>query len=255
MFRTTLIWSAALLALGYLGALIGLDLSQRSFLYFPQYTRVDAAQTDYALQRGAVTLRGWVMNPGQSRALIYFGGNGDAVQTMRQDYASWAPGRTVYLVAYRGYGASDGRPSEQALFGDALAIYDDVHTRQQDIAVVGRSLGSGVATWLASQRKLERLVLVTPFDSIARLAQLRFPVFPAALLMQDKFESWRYAPDVHCPVLVIEAQNDGVVPAANTDRLMQKFSPAPQFIRIDGVGHGNIVDDPRYAAAVTGFLH
>jgi len=54
---------------------------------------------------------------------------------------------------------------------------------------------------------------------------------------------------------VIEAQNDGVVPAANTDRLMQKFSPAPQFIRIDGVGHGNIVDDPRYAAAVTGFLH
>jgi pimeloyl-ACP methyl ester carboxylesterase len=140
------------------------------------------------------------------------------------------------------------------LFGDALALYDDVRTRQADIAVVGRSLGSGVATWLASQRPLSRLVLVTPFDSIARIAQHRFPLLPAALLMEDKYESWRYAPAVHCPALVIEAQNDEVIPAASTARLMQAFSPVPKFIRIDGVGHGSIVGDPRYAAAVTDFL-
>ena len=254
MFRKILVWSAAVLVLGYIGSAIFMDLEQRSFLYFPQHTHVEPGQTDYALQRGAVTLRGWVMNPGQSSALIYFGGNGDAVQNMREDYARWGAGRTVYLVAYRGYGASDGTPTEAALFGDALAIYDDVRTRQPDIAVVGRSLGSGVATYLASQRPLQRLVLVTPFDSIARIAQRRFPMFPAALMMRDKFESWRYAPAVHCPVLVIAAQNDRVVPADSTARLMEKFSPTPQFIRIDRVAHGSIVGDPAYAAAVTDFL-
>jgi len=254
MFRKILTRSIALLALGYIGGAIFMDLEQRSFLYFPQYTHAGAGQTDYALRRGEVTLRGWVMNPGQGRALIYFGGNGDAVQSMREDYARWGAGRTVYLVAYRGYGASDGTPTEAALFGDALAIYDDVRTRQQDIAVVGRSLGSGVATYLASQRPLQRLVLVTPFDSIARIAQSRFPIFPAALMMQDKYESWRYAPAVHCPVLVIAAQNDRVVPAASTARLLEKFSPTPRFIRIDDVGHGNIIGDPAYAAAITDFL-
>ncbi len=254
MFRKILVWSAVLLVLGYIGGAVFMDVEQRSFLYFPQYTRVEAGQTDYALRRGEVTLRGWVMNPGQSRALIYFGGNGDTVQNMREDYARWGAGRTVYLVAYRGYGASDGAPTEAALFGDALAIYDDVRTRQQDIAVVGRSLGSGIATWVASQRPVERMALVTPYDSIARIAQLRFPMFPAALMMLDKFESWRYAPAVHCPVLVIAAQNDRVVPAASTARLMEKFSPTPQFIRIDNVGHGNIIGDPAYATAITDFL-
>jgi len=254
MFRKMLSWSAALLTLGYVACVVFLDVEQRSLLYFPQYTHVEAAQTDFALRRGEVTLRGWVMNPGQSRALIYFGGNGDAVQTMREDYAHWAPDRTVYLLAYRGYGASDGTPGEAALFGDALALYDDVRTRQQDIAVVGRSLGSGVATYLASQRSLQRLVLVTPYDSIARVAQGRFPIFPAALMMQDKYESWRYAPAVHCPVLVIAAEEDRVVPAASTARLMRTFSPTPQYIRIDHSGHGNIVKDPAYAAAVADFL-
>lgn len=254
MFRKILAWGAALLLLSYVGAALFLGLEQRSFLYFPQHTHVDAAQTDYALQRGAVTLRGWVMNPGRSRALIYFGGNGDAVQTMRQDYAQWAPDRTVYLVAYRGYGASDGAPTESALFGDALALYDDVRTRQPDIAVVGRSMGSGVATYLASQRPLQRLVLVTPFDSIARIGQMRFPIFPVTLMMRDKFESWRYAPAVHCPVLVLAAQDDRVVPAASTARLMQAFSPEPRFLRIDGVGHGSIVHAAAYGAAIADFL-
>lgn len=254
MLRKTLSWSAVLLVLAYAGTAAYLELAQRSFLYFPQGTRVEPGQTDYALQRGDVTLRGWVMNPGQSRALIYFGGNGDAVQKMREDYARWGAGRTVYLVAYRGYGASDGTPTEAALFGDALAIYDDVRTRQQDIAVIGRSLGSGVATYLASQRPLERLALVTPFDSVARVAQGRFPIFPVGLMLKDKYESWRYAPQVRCPVLVLEAQHDGIVPAESTTRLLEKFQPPPRFIEIDHVGHNDIIHDPVYAAAITDFL-
>jgi pimeloyl-ACP methyl ester carboxylesterase len=252
--RNFLKWTAAVLLLGWLGCAAWLYFAQDSLLYHPEHGHADPAQTDYALRRGVVTLRGWVMNPGRQRALIYFGGNGDAVQAYREDYARWAPDRTVYLVAYRGYGASEGQPSQDALFGDALAIYDDVRSRHASVAVVGRSLGSGVATWVASQRPLEKLVLVTPFDSIAQIAAARFPLFPVNLLIRDRYDSFRYAPAVHCPLLVLVAPLDRVVPADSTARLVRLFTPPPQVTDIPGSGHGNIVAAPAYGAAVSAFL-
>lgn len=252
--RKLLKWGAIVAVAGYLACGAGLYFAQRSFLYHPQYTRVPADQTDFSLRRDGLTLRGWVVNPGRDRALIYFGGNGDAVQTMRGDYAAMAPDRTVYLLAYRGYGASEGEPTEQGLLGDALALYDEVRGRHSAIAVVGRSLGSGVATWVASQRPVERLVLVTPYDSIARIAQGRFPLFPVSSMMRDPYESFRYAPRVHCPVLVLAAQDDRVIPAASTARLMQSFQPSPAYRLIEHSGHGDIVNKPEYTQAVSAFL-
>ncbi len=254
MLRKTLKWIAPVLVLGYVACSAWLYFAQDALLYHPEFTHADAAQTNYALRRDGVTLRGWVVNPGQARALIYYGGNADAVQTMREDYGRWAPDRSVYLVAYRGYGASEGKPSQDALFGDALALYDEVRSRHASVAVIGRSMGSGVAAWVASQRPLEKLVLVTPFDSIADIAQRRFPMFPVQLMMRDRYDSWRYAPVVHCPVLVLQAPLDRVVPADSTARLLTRFAPPPRLVVIPGSGHGNIVADPAYGQAVADFL-
>jgi pimeloyl-ACP methyl ester carboxylesterase len=247
-------WIAALLLLAWLAGAAALYLAQARLLYHPEHSRVDPAQTDYSLSRDGLTLRGWVVNPGQPRALIYYGGNGDAVQNYREDYARWAPDRSVYLLAYRGYGASEGSPGQDALFGDALALYDAVRARHASVAVVGRSLGSGVATWVAAQRPLEKLVLVTPFDSIARIAAARFPLFPVNLLIRDRYDSFRYAPSVHCPLLVLVAAHDQVVPADSTARLLPLFTPAPRVITIPGSGHGDIVAKPAYGQAVAEFL-
>jgi uncharacterized protein len=247
-------WFAAILALTWLGAAGFLYLEQRELLYYPRGTRVAAAQTDFSVADQGLTLRGWVLNPGQPRALLYFGGNGDAVQEYRELLRQWAPDRTIYLLAYRGYGASDGSPSEQALFADAVALYDAVRGHHGGIALVGRSLGTGIATYLAAQRPAERLALITPYDSIARVAQLRYPLFPVGLLLHDKYESWRYAPQVHCPVLIVEAQNDRTIPARSTERLQAAFSPPPRFVRIDGAGHDSIMRRPDTAAALNGFL-
>ena len=237
MLRKILKWSALALLLGYLAGGAWLYLVQARLLYHPEHSHVDVAPADFTLQREGVTLRGWVMNPGQARALIYFGGNGDAVQTMRGDYARMAPDRTVYLPAYRGYGPSEGSPSEQALFGDALALYDQVRGRHSTVAVVGRSLGSGIAAYVASQRPLDKLVLVTPFDSIAGIAQRRFWLFPVQWMIRDRYDSFRYAPAVHCPVLVLVAADDRVVPAASTARLVALLQPPPRVITIPGAGH------------------
>jgi len=243
------------LALGYVACLVSLTVEQRRFLYFPGATHVAATETDYALHRDGVTLRGWVLNPGADRALVYFGGNGDAIQNARADLGRWADGRTVYLLAYRGYGASEGQPAEGALFSDALALFDAVAPHHASVALLGRSLGSGVASFVAAHRPAERLILVTPFDSVARIAQARFPIFPAALLLSDKFESWRYAPDVHCPVLIVEAGDDQSIPDASTRRLAAAFRPPPAFITVAHADHNSLLDAPAYGEAVTAFLH
>jgi pimeloyl-ACP methyl ester carboxylesterase len=253
MRRKLLLWLLILVPLAYLGCLGLLYAGQRSLLYFPQGTQVPAAQTDFALRDGGVTLRGWVMNPGRSRALLFFGGNGDAVQNLRERLAQWAPQRTVYLLAYRGYGASEGAPSEAALYADALALYDAVRAQHTQIAVLGRSLGTGVAIYLAAQRPVERLALITPYDSVARVAQQRFPMFPVQWLIKDKYESWRYAPQVHCPVLVVEAQADEIIPARSTERLLTTFNPAPQLLRVQA-GHDSIMRAPAAAQALSAFL-
>ena len=129
-----------------------------------------------------MTLRGWKLNPGKSGALLYFGGNAERLDASRDEFARLFPDRTVYLLSYRGYGASEGQPGEAALFGDALALYDAARARhpRRRYAVIGRSLGSGVASYLASQRPVERLALVTPFDSLAEVAQAHYPVVPGA---------------------------------------------------------------------------
>src|SRR3970282_1389931 len=145
---------------------------QRDFIYFPQFTRADLPPANLDLPVDGAVLRGWVVNPRNTDAVIYFGGNAQPVHAMRADLAQWFPGHSSYLVPYRGYGASDGVPGERALTADALALYDLVRSKHRDgsITVIGRSLGSGVASHLAARRPVARLVLVTPFDSMARLA-------------------------------------------------------------------------------------
>jgi uncharacterized protein len=83
--------------------------------------------------------------------------------------------------------------------------------------VIGRSLGSGVAIRVASERRVERLLLVTPYDSLLKIAAGRFRYFPLTWLMLDKFESWRYAPKVTAPTQLIAAQYDEVIPLSSTE--------------------------------------
>jgi pimeloyl-ACP methyl ester carboxylesterase len=195
-----------------------------------------------------------VVNPGQARALLYFGGNGEAIQHNRNSLARWLPQHTVYLVAYRGYGASEGEPSEALLLEDALALYDAVVATHDEIDVVGRSLGSGVAVHVAVQRPVARLVLVTPFDSAQAVAQAAYPWVPVAWLMQDRYDSLGRAARVEAPTLVLSAGRDRVVPQAHTAALLDAFAQPPQHIAFPAADHNDIHDQPGYAAAMTAFL-
>jgi pimeloyl-ACP methyl ester carboxylesterase len=242
--------------LAYAGIAALLYFRQHNLVYFPAATRVAASTTDFELVSDGVRLRGWQVNPGRTDALIYFGGNAERIEAWREPFAQWFPDRTVYLLAYRGFGASEGRPRQDALLADALALYDEVRRRhpQGDIAVIGRSLGSGVAAYVASQRPVERLALVTPFDDLAGVAAHHHPWLPVRRLMTERFPSAEFLHDFQGQVLVLRADRDTVVPPAATDRLLAALPHPPQVVDFPDRGHNDLSDDPRFGAALTRFM-
>lgn len=231
-------------------ALCGLlFLLQRQMVYLPQYTRVAAASTDFALDRDGVVLRGWRLNPGQPRALLYFGGNAEEIGWQRERYARWFPGHTVYLVAYRGYGASDGSPAEAALKSDALALYDAIAGAHGAVDVLARSVGTGVALHLAARRSVGRLALITPYDSLVAVAAHHYPWMPVSWLLRERFDAAADAAGVRAPALLLIARRDDIIPPAHAERLAQAFPQPPTVQWLDS-DHNTTEMDGRFALAL-----
>jgi len=232
-------------AVGYGIACAILFFTQRSFIYYPQ----PASSTAYpTIQLPAAAARVLVSTRPHTGpcAFIYFGGNAEDVTLNMPDFSSAFPGCAIYLLNYRGYGGSSGKPSEAALFADGLALFDVAHAEHANIEVVGRSLGSGVAVYVASLRPAARLVLVTPYDSVENLAATHFPYMPVKWMLWDKFESWKYAPKVTAPTLIIAAEHDEIVPLENTRSLESHFRAGiVSFKMLPGTTHVTIdANDP-----------
>ncbi|MBI2727263.1 MAG: alpha/beta fold hydrolase [Polaromonas sp.] len=246
-------WVIALLALAYAGICIAAYSYQRSLIYYPQPRSITAAASTLKLQVPGADLIVTVRQAKGTKALVYFGGNGEDVSYNLPALSEAFPEHAIYLLHYRGYGGSTGSPSEADISADALALFDKIHTQHAEVLVIGRSLGSGVAVRLASQRPVNRLVLVTPYDSIRALAASAFPWLPVRWLLRDNYDSTSYAPAVSAKTLVIEAEHDEVIPSASTRRLLAAFKPGVASLKvIPGVGHNDISNTPLYMAALAG---
>lgn len=243
----------AVVALVYLGLCVALFLYQRNLIYFPRPRSTASGGTTLMLPTDAAQLLVTVRQHSGPNALIYFGGNAEDVSYSLPSLSTAFPDHAVYLLHYRGYGGSSGKPSEAALFADALALFDKVHTDHQNVVVVGRSLGSGVAVHLASLRPVTRLVLVTPYDSLQELAAQQFPYFPVRWLLLDKFESWRYAEHITVPTLVVAAEHDEVIPRESTEALYRHFPTGiASFKVVAGTSHNSISESPAYLPLLKG---
>ena len=139
--KSTMITGITLILLAYVGFGLYLYVFQRSFLYHPTPAADNSRYNAITINK----LKIWQVNPGQPQALIYFGGNSEGVEHNLDDYQIMLPNYTLYFVNYRGFGGSPGKPSEAGLYEDALAVYDQL-PNHGTIAVVGRSLGSGIGT-------------------------------------------------------------------------------------------------------------
>jgi fermentation-respiration switch protein FrsA (DUF1100 family) len=206
-------------------------------------------------------LHGWFMRNSKDTAdtpvLIYFGGNAEEVSGFALD-ATELPGVSLALVNYRGYGKSDGKPSEQAFFNDALAIYDAVAAHpgvdRKRIVVMGRSLGTGVATYLASQRPLAAVVLVTPFDSVAAVARAQYPFVLVDLLLKHPFDSLARAPTIDAPMLALIAERDSIIPPRHAETLVKAWRGPVTSVVFERADHNDISSHARYWLTVREFL-
>lgn len=223
-------------------------------LYFPTPLPVDVEAQNFELQTDKLLLKGWVVNPGKQRAMVYFGGNGEAVEYNAEVFKKTLPNVTVYLLPYRSYSGNPGEVTEANLYGDALRLHDQIKKKHSSVSAMGRSLGSGVATYLASKRKIDKLVLVTPYDSIVNVAQAHYPAFPVKLLIKDRYESWRRASDIDSDVLVLIAGMDSIIPRANTENLLRHFKQKPKVIVFENADHNTPADSTEYDRAVSGFI-
>ena len=176
--------------------------------------------------------------------IIYFGGNSDDA-TRFLLHVEDLKGFDIVAFNYRGYVGSNGKPSEKNLFQDAIKIYDKF-AKDSKVILIGRSLGTGVAVYLASKREAKGLVLITPYDSIASLAKQKYPYLPIDLLLKHKFNSIKYISKIKIPVAVIEVENDTTVPNKNTQKLIKKVKNLVAFIVLKNTTHADVLHYPDF---------
>ncbi|MDP1900370.1 MAG: hypothetical protein Q8K96_07940 [Rubrivivax sp.] len=212
-----------------------------------------------------IALHGWFLpaaatsgGPASPRSplLIYFGGNAEEV-TALLSAREQLPGWGLLLVNYRGYGLSGGKPSQAALLGDAVALYDWAHQRPEvdarRIVAWGRSLGAGVAVHLAAQRPVAGVVLLSPYDSLAAVAQGHYPWVPVRWLFRHPFDAVSLAPAITAPLLALAMAGDRIMPVGHSRRLVQAWGGPHQLVVFDDGDHNNL-PEPAYWTAMGDFL-
>jgi alpha/beta superfamily hydrolase len=175
-----------------------------------------------------------------------------------RDAGNLFPGMAVLAMNYRGYGDSRGEPGEEHMVEDGCMLYDWLCGRgnvdRKRVAVVGRSLGSGVAVQVAKERPAHSVVLITPYDSILALAQRRFRGVPVSYVLRHRFESVKYASLLSAPTYVLRAASDDVVPHMHTDMLVAKLMRVHLDETIPESDHMNIPYLPATQQRIAQFL-
>jgi uncharacterized protein len=170
--------------------------------------------------------------------VILFHGNGeDLMQRAHIALEMIDAGYGVLLAEYRGYAGNPGKPHEAGLYADARAAYAYAAARASCIVLHGYSLGSGVATQLASETRIDALILEAPFTTIVDVAAKRFPLFPVRTLARDRYDSLSKIASVNAPILIYGGSADGVIPPAQFQTLFDAARGDKHIALIEGADH------------------
>jgi fermentation-respiration switch protein FrsA (DUF1100 family) len=262
----TLLIAFAVVYVGLAALLCG---CQRSFMYFPDQVLTTPAgaglpdaETVRLRTEDGLDLTAWLIRA-ESRPFMAVVFHGNAGNISNRTYLAdvlWAAGCSVMLVEYRGYGGNPGSPTEEGLYRDARAALAYLESRpdvdKTRLLYFGESIGSGPATQLAVERAPAGLILDCPFTSMPDVAADHYWYLPTRWLVWDKYDNLAKIGRVNCPVLVIHAGEDRIVPTRHGRRLFEAAREPKQLVVVLGADHNDHLDlgRPQVIGALKRFL-
>ena len=177
--------------------------------------------------------------------VLYFHGNKRNIER----YAQFAPTFSkndyeVWMIDYPGYGKTTGKRTEQTMYSDALLLYKLASEKMtpDNIIIYGKSLGTGIASYLASIKPCQQLILETPYYSLTSMTHAYVPVYPANLLRYS-FPTNEYLKNVNVPITIFHGTSDEVIPYNQSLKLKQE-NPTIKLITVPRARHNNLYDYP-----------
>ena len=191
----------------------------------------------------AVRVHGWfVPGPGERVVLFFHGNAGNISHRLGSVQQFHDLGLSVFIVDYRGYGRSEGRPTEQGTYRDAAAAWkyltDERQFEPSQIVIFGRSLGGPIAAWLATQERPGALIVESAFASIVDIGRELYPFLPVRWLTRLKYPTRDYVAQAGCPVLVVHSRDDEIIPFHHGERVFAAATEPRHFLEIRG-GHND----------------
>jgi fermentation-respiration switch protein FrsA (DUF1100 family) len=265
-----MVWTViGVTAVLYVGLVLLLYLLQARLVYFPT-RNISATPATIGLKfetvqfetEDGVTLSGWFI-PAEDAAdvVLFFHGNAGNISHRLQSIELFQRlGVNVLIIDYRGYGRSEGRPSEEGTYLDAEAAWRYLVEQRQiapgNIIFFGRSLGGAVATWLAGKYAPKSLILESTFTSVPDIGAKQFPFLPVRTLARFRYNSLERLPQIKVPVLIIHSPQDEVIPYAHGQQLFQVANEPKTFIQLSG-GHneGFVITGQPYEAGLKDFIY
>jgi fermentation-respiration switch protein FrsA (DUF1100 family) len=245
-------------------------LTQASMLYLPNIpgrellAAPDAVRLDYediTLEASdGVSVHGWFVPSDSPRVLLYFHGNAGNISHRLYSIKEFHDlGLSVFIIDYRGYGQSSGKPTEQGLYRDGEAAWRYLTGERgiapEDIIVFGRSLGGSVASWIAAREKTAALIVESSFTSVPDIGQDAYPWLPVRWLSRFEHSTRNEVAKATCPVLVVHSRDDEIIPFHHGQAIYGAANEPKQFLEIRG-GHndGHAVSATVYSDGIQAFL-
>jgi fermentation-respiration switch protein FrsA (DUF1100 family) len=178
--------------------------------------------------------------------LLYFTGNSGNTACRAGKIATiGSDGYGVFMLNYRRYGGSEGRPTEARITADAVSAYDCLRGQgvaPHDIVAYGESLGTAVATRLTLQRAVKALVLEAPFTSIVEVGKLLWKGFPLGIIMVDQYRTIDRIADVTVPVCILHGGRDEIIPLDQARRVFHKANEPKSMTVVPAAGHNDLFE-------------
>ncbi len=193
---------------------------------------------------------GYVVNKKNVPLVLYFNGNTNNILEFLDNITTKITDFNFIGFNYPGYARSQGKPCERCILKYACEIFD----KYKPEIIIGRSLGTAVATYVASKREIKKLILITPFDSIEDIAKIKYPFLPVRLMLKHKFKEIDWIKKVKVPVYVILAENENLIPKKCVENLLKNIPNLKSVKIIKNATHGNILQNEETIDVLKSFL-